>query len=90
MISKYNTGKHFEVTITDTSLAVARKQPQIAGEATLDGFYVLRTPVPESELPAPAVVAAYKSRQPAWPACAHAMQVHVPGTFDHGRGCRSS
>jgi hypothetical protein len=61
VINKYNTGKHFEVTITDTSLAVARKQPQIAEEATLDGFYVLRTPVPESELPAPAVVTAYKS-----------------------------
>jgi hypothetical protein len=61
VINKYNTGKHFEVIITDTSLAVARKQAQITEEATLDGFYVLRTPVPQSELPAPAVVTAYKS-----------------------------
>ena len=30
-------------------------------EAALDGFYVLRTPVPASELDAPAVVAAYKN-----------------------------
>jgi hypothetical protein len=61
VINKYNTGKHFEVTITDTSLAAARKQSQIAAEATLDGFYVLRTPIPESQLPAPAAVTAYKN-----------------------------
>jgi hypothetical protein len=61
VINRYNTGKHFEVAITDTSLAVARKQPQIAEEAALDGFYVLRTPVPAAELPASGVVAAYKN-----------------------------
>jgi hypothetical protein len=61
VINKYNTGKHFEVTITDTSLAVARRQDQIAAEAALDGFYVLRTPVPASQLPAAGVVTAYKN-----------------------------
>jgi hypothetical protein len=61
VISKYKTGKHFEVTITDDSLAVTRRQGQIDAEATLDGFYVLRTPVPAAELDAPAVVAAYKN-----------------------------
>jgi hypothetical protein len=61
VINKYNTGKHFEVTITDTSLAVARKQPQIDAEAALDGFYVLRTPIPQGQLPAPAAVTAYKN-----------------------------
>jgi hypothetical protein len=61
VINKYNTGKHLQVTITDTSLAVARKQAQIAEEATLDGFYVLRTPVPASQLPAAGVVTAYKN-----------------------------
>jgi hypothetical protein len=61
VISKYHTGKHFEVTITDTSLAVARRQAQIAEEAALDGFYVLRTPIPAAELDAPAVVSAYKN-----------------------------
>jgi hypothetical protein len=61
VINKYNTGKHFEVTITDTSLAVARKQSQIAEEATLDGFYVLRTSVPANQLDAPGVVTAYKN-----------------------------
>jgi hypothetical protein len=61
VISRYKTGKHFTVTITDTSLTVTRKQDQIDAEAALDGFYVLRTPVPASQLDAPAVVAAYKN-----------------------------
>jgi hypothetical protein len=61
VISKYKTGKHFEVTITDTSLAVTRRQAQIDAEAALDGFYVLRTPVPASQLDAPGVVTAYKN-----------------------------
>jgi hypothetical protein len=61
VISRYKTGKHFAVTITDTSLAVTRKQDQIGAEAALDGFYVLRTPVPAAELDAAAVVTAYKN-----------------------------
>jgi hypothetical protein len=61
VISKYKTGKHFELTITDTSLAVTRRQDQIDAEAALDGFYVLRTPVPPDELDAAGVVAAYKN-----------------------------
>ncbi|HEY5987095.1 MAG TPA: IS1634 family transposase [Streptosporangiaceae bacterium] len=61
VISKYKTGKHFEVSITDTSLTVTRKQAQIDEEAALDGFYVLRTPVPASQLDAPGVVTAYKN-----------------------------
>ena len=61
VISTYKTGKHFTVTITDTSLSVTRRQDQIDAEAALDGFYVLRTPVPAGELDAPAVVTAYKN-----------------------------
>src|SRR3984885_988863 len=61
VISKYKTGKHFAVTITDDSLTVARRQDQIDAEAALDGFYVLRTPVPASQLDGPAVVTAYKN-----------------------------
>ena len=61
VITRYKTGKHFAVTITDTSLAVTRKQDQIDAEAALDGFYVLRTPVPADELDAAAVVTAYKN-----------------------------
>jgi hypothetical protein len=61
VIGKYKTAKHFAVTITDDSLAVARKQDQIDAEAALDGFYVLRTPIPASQLDAPGVVTAYKN-----------------------------
>ena len=61
VITRYKTGKHFAVTITDHSLAVTRKQDQIDAEAALDGFYVLRTPVPAGELDAAAVVTAYKN-----------------------------
>src|SRR5580700_4704927 len=61
VISTYKTSKHFEVTITDTTLAIERRQDRIDAEAALDGFYVLRTPIPADELDAPAVVAAYKN-----------------------------
>ncbi len=61
VISKYKTGKHFEITITDTTLAVERRQDQINAEAALDGFYVLRTPIPADELDAPGVVTACKN-----------------------------
>jgi len=61
VISRYKTGKHFAVTITDTTLIIERRQDQIDAEAALDGFYVLRTPVPADELGASAVVTAYKN-----------------------------
>jgi len=50
VIGKYKMAKHFDVTITDTSLAIERRQDQIAGEALLDGIYVIRTPVPAETL----------------------------------------
>ena len=61
VISRYKTGKHFKVTITDTTLAIERRQDRIEEEAALDGFYVLRTPTSADELDAPSVVAAYKN-----------------------------
>jgi hypothetical protein len=61
LISKYKTGKHFDVIITDDSLTVTRRQAQIDEEAALDGIYVIRTPVPEDQLDAPGVVTAYKN-----------------------------
>ncbi len=60
VISRYKTGKHFAVTITEDSLNVERRQDQIDAEAALDGFYVLRTPIPAGVLDAPGVVTAYK------------------------------
>jgi hypothetical protein len=61
VISKYKTGKHFAITITDTTLGIERRQDQIRDEAALDGSCVLRTPLPASQLDGPAVVAAYKN-----------------------------
>ena len=60
MITKYKTGKHFEVTITDDHLTVSRSQAQIDEQAALDGLYVIRTPVPAGQLDAPGVVTAYQ------------------------------
>jgi hypothetical protein len=61
VIGKYKMAKHFDVTITDDSLTLTRRQAQIDEEAALDGIYVIRTPVPPGELDAPGVVTAYKN-----------------------------
>ena len=61
MIGKYKTAKHFQVAATDDSLTVTRRQDRIGAEAALDGFYVLRTPIPAAELDGPGVVTAYKN-----------------------------
>jgi hypothetical protein len=61
VIGKYKMAKHFDVAITDDSLAVERKQAQIGAEARLDGIYVIRTPVPEADLDAAGAVTAYKN-----------------------------
>jgi hypothetical protein len=61
VIGKHKMARHFEVTITDTTLNVQRRPDSIAAEAALDGIYVIRTPVPDRELDAPGVVTAYKN-----------------------------
>ena len=53
--------KHFDHTITDTSLTVERRHDQIAAEAALDGIYVLRTSVPADQLDPAGVVTGYKN-----------------------------
>jgi hypothetical protein len=60
LITKYRVGKHFHLTITDTTLTITRNQDKIDAEAALDGIYVLRTSVPAHTLEAPGVVSAYK------------------------------
>jgi hypothetical protein len=61
VIGKHKMAKHFDVTITDTSLTAGRKQDQIDAEARLDGIYVIRTPLPDAGLDAAGVVTAYKN-----------------------------
>jgi hypothetical protein len=61
VIGKHKMAKHFDVTITGTSLTAVRKQDQIEAEARLDGIYVIRTPVPEADLGPAEAVTAYKN-----------------------------
>ena len=61
VINRYKVAKHFVVRIGDDSLAYERKDQRIAEEAALDGFYVIRTDVPETALDAEQTVRAYKS-----------------------------
>jgi hypothetical protein len=61
IINKYKVAKHFDVTITDDTLTLTRKQAQIDAEAALDGLYVIRTPARQDELDSPGVVTAYKN-----------------------------
>ena len=61
VVNTYKMAKHLDITITDTSLTVTRRQEQIAAEAALDGIYVLRTCVPATRLDTAGVVTAYKN-----------------------------
>ena len=61
VIGRFHMAKHFELTITETSLSYRRKLNAIRAEAALDGLYVIRTSVPAEQLDAGATVAAYKS-----------------------------
>ncbi|MBU8871823.1 MAG: IS1634 family transposase [Gemmatimonadales bacterium] len=61
IINRYKVAKHFAVRIGDDSLTCERKDRRIAEEAALDGFYVIRTDVPETALDAEQAVRAYKS-----------------------------
>lgn len=61
IIHTYKMAKHLDVTITDASLTITRRQDQINAEAALDGIYVLRTTIGAEALDAPGVVTAYKN-----------------------------
>jgi hypothetical protein len=60
IINKYKMAKHFELTIADGAFAYQRNTQQIAAEAALDGFYVIRTTSHHPTLTTQATVRAYK------------------------------
>jgi len=60
IIDKYKMAKHFDLQITNTTLAITRNQPRIEAEAALDGIYVIRTSAPADQLDPAAAVTAYK------------------------------
>jgi len=61
VLGRHKMAKHFDVTIADDRLVFARKREQIAEEAALDGFYAVRTSLPEETLADADTVRAYKS-----------------------------
>lgn len=60
VVGKYKMAKHFTLEIKDRYFSYTRKTEQIAGEALLDGIYVLRTDQTARRLSAPAIVRVYK------------------------------
>jgi len=64
-LKRYRMKKHFQVVITDTIFTYERKSEQIAGEAALDGFYILRTSLTSEKMTNAGVVRAYKNLEQA-------------------------
>src|SRR5664280_2853871 len=54
VLGRHKMAKHFQLTITDTTLTVTRNQPNIDTETALDGIYVIRSTVTGDELDTPA------------------------------------
>ena len=64
-LKRYRMKKHFQIEITDMTFTYARETAGIAEEAALDGFYILRTSLTETDLAAGDVVRAYKNLEQA-------------------------
>ena len=64
-LKRFHVRKHFEIAITDMTFTYTRKTEEIAAEAALDGFYILRTSLTQDDLPAGDVVRAYKNLEQA-------------------------
>ena len=60
VINKYKVGKHFTLCIGETSFDYEIDQRTVAGEAALDGIYVIRTSLPDQRMTAEQVVLSYK------------------------------
>ena len=61
VVNKFKMAKHFTTEISDTGFAFHRNTEAIAEEASLDGFYAVRTSLPAETLDDRATVRAYKS-----------------------------
>ncbi len=64
-LKRFRMRKHFQIEITDTTFTYTRDTAGIAAEAALDGFYILRTSLTETDLAAGDVVRAYKNLEQA-------------------------
>ena len=61
IINRHKVAKHFAIRIGEDSLDYERKTERITAEAALDGFYVIRTDVPQAALDADHAMRAYKN-----------------------------
>ena len=61
IVNQYKVAKHFELTIGDAAFSFQRKPDSIAAEAALDGLYIIRTSVPDTQMEAADCVRNYKS-----------------------------
>ena len=57
---KYRVAKHFKLTITDAVFTFEVKDESVAAEAALDGLYVIRTSVTQTDMTAEQAVLNYK------------------------------
>ena len=60
VVNRYKVGGLFVLEITETAFHYRRTEARIAEQAALDGFYVIRTSVPEEQLGAEEAVRCYK------------------------------
>ncbi len=61
VVNRYKVSTHFELTITDDSLAFARIQVNIDAQAVVDGLYIIRTSVKAECVDAASCVRTYKA-----------------------------
>ena len=60
VVNKYKVGKHFDLVIEDAAFSFSLNAAKVAAEAALDGLYVIRTSVAETDMSAERAVLNYK------------------------------
>ena len=61
VVNKYKVAKHFTLDIEEHRFGFHRLEDNIAGEAALDGIYIIRTSLPQKQMTAADCVRNYKS-----------------------------
>jgi len=61
VVNKYKVAKLFALTIEDGRFEFHRLAEQVAGEAALDGIYIIRTSVPKKHMTSAEAVRSYKA-----------------------------
>jgi transposase len=60
VVNKYKVAKHFDLTITDAAFTFKVREESVAAEAALDGLYVIRTSVAQTDMTPEQAVLNYK------------------------------